>query len=165
MTIQQPPITIFVVENSGIFVKMLDYICSKEIVFKFYDFKSEADCLANLNLNPSVIVLDHSLSEVMNGSDTIKSIKRKNPKAHIVVLLESGNEKLASKLMNAGAHDYVFKDNDCVATLSGKLDTYLANKNVKRPFYIPEIKPSLKSVGYFLLILLALSAGVYAVNK
>jgi DNA-binding NarL/FixJ family response regulator len=161
MNLQQPPIPIFIVENSGIFVKMLDYICSKEIVFKFYDYKSEESCLSDLKRNPSVVILDHSLSGIMNSSDTIRAIKKNNPKTHIILLLESKNKKLASKLMNAGANDYVFKDTQGVEEIEKKLDAYLDKKDVKRPFYIPEIKPTLKTVAYFILILLALSVGVY----
>ena len=156
----QPPIPIFVVENDNIFVKMLDYIFSKEIVFKFYEFKSEEECLNNLNLKPEVIILDHGLSEVMNDSEIIRQIKKRNRNAHVIVLLENRDEKLASKLLNAGADDYVFKD-EGVEEIIKKLELFLARKKVKKPFFIPEIKPSLKTVGYFLLLLLALSLGVY----
>jgi DNA-binding NarL/FixJ family response regulator len=161
MNVQQPPIPIFIVENDNLFVKMLDYICSKDIVFKFYDYKSEEECLKNLSLKPSVVVLDHSLSGIMNSSDTIRAIKKNNWRTHIILLLESKDEKLASKLLNAGANDYVFKDADVINKIEKKLDEYLEKKDVKKPFFIPEIKPSLKTVAYFLLILLALSVGVY----
>jgi len=156
----QPPIPIFVVENDNIFVKMLDYIFSKDIVFKFYEFKSEKECVNNLDLKPEVVILDHALSGVMNDSEIIRQIKKRNRQTHIIVLLENKDEKLASKLLNTGANDYVFKQ-DGVDEIIKKLDLYLARKKVKKPFFIPEIKPSLKTVGYFLLVLLALSAGVY----
>ncbi|MGZ4090560.1 MAG: response regulator [Bacteroidia bacterium] len=156
----QPPIPIFVVENDNIFVKMLDYIFSKDIVFKFYDFKSEEDCIKNLDLKPDVIILDHALSGAMNDSEAIRRVKKKNSRIYIIVLLESRDEKLASKLLNAGASDYVFKE-DGIEEINKKLELYLSQKKVKKPFYIPDIKPTLKTVGYFLLILLALSLGVY----
>ncbi|MGZ3899374.1 MAG: response regulator [Bacteroidia bacterium] len=156
----QPPIPIFVVENDNIFVKMLDYIFSKDIVFKFYDFKSEEDCIENLDLKPDVIILDHALSGAMNDSEAIRRVKKKNSRIYIIVLLESRDEKLASKLLNAGASDYVFKE-DGIEEINKKLELYLSQKKVKKPFYIPDIKPTLKTVGYFLLILLALSLGVY----
>lgn len=156
----QPPIPIFVVENDNLFVKMLDYIFSKDIVFKFYDFKSEEDCLSNLHLKPEVIVLDHALSAAMNDSESIRKIKKHNPHVYIIVLLDNKDEKLASKLLNAGAGDYVFKE-EGIEAINSKLEAYLSRKKVKKPFFIPEIKPNLKTVGYFLLILLALSLGVY----
>ncbi|MBA3664934.1 MAG: response regulator [Bacteroidetes bacterium] len=161
MNTPQPPIPIFVVENDNIFVKMLDYIFSKDIVFKFYEFKSEEDCLKNLSLKPEVVILDHSLSGVMNGSDTIRQIKKNNSRAHIIILMNSNDEKLASKLLNAGASDYVFKDTQGPDEIIRRLEAFLSRKNVTKPFFIPQGKPSLKSVGYFLLILLALSLGVY----
>lgn len=163
MNVQQPPVPIFVVEHGEIFVKMLDYICTKDIVFKFYDFKTEQECLTNLTLNPAVVILDHSLSQTINSSDTIRAIKKNNPKTHVIILLESKNENLASKLLNAGANDYLVKDDkpNVVGEIEKKLDDYLAKKDVKRPFFIPEIKPSLKTVAYFILILLALSLGLY----
>ncbi|MGZ4097874.1 MAG: response regulator [Bacteroidia bacterium] len=156
----QPPTPIFVVENDNIFVKMLDYIFSKDIVFKFYDFKSEEDCIKNIDLKPDVIILDHALSGAMNDSEAIRRVKKKNSRIYIIVLLESRDEKLASKLLNAGASDYVFKE-DGIEEINKKLELYLSQKKVKKPFYIPDIKPTLKTVGYFLLILLALSLGVY----
>lgn len=159
-TIQQP-VSIFVVENDNLFVKMLDYIFSSDIVFKFHDFKSEEECLKNLDIDPSVIILDHALSGIMNGSDTIRAIKKEHPQTHIIILLDRGNENLASKLLNAGANDYLFKEPNLAEALIEKLESHLRAKNVKRPFFIKNVKPSLKMLGYFFLILFILSLGVY----
>ncbi|MCW3078204.1 MAG: sigma-54-dependent Fis family transcriptional regulator [Bacteroidetes bacterium] len=161
MNITQAPVPIFVVENSNVFVKMLDYIFSKDIVFKFYEFKSEEECLKNLDKNPAVVIIDHALSGIMNASDTIQQIKSYDANIHIIALLNSTEEKLAAKLLNAGASDYVFKDTQGIEVINSKLETFLEKRNVKKPFFIKEVKPSLKSVGYFLLILIALSLGVY----
>ncbi len=161
MNPSQPTVPIFIVENDMIFEKMLDYIFSKDIVFKFHEFKTEEACIQNLTLKPEVIILDHSLSGIMNGSDTIREIKKRNHNTHIIILLDESDSKLASKLLNAGANDYVFKGSKCENELTKKLDKYLSKKNVKKPFYIPEGKPSLKMLGYFFLVLLILSLGVY----
>lgn len=161
MNPSQPPVPIFIVENNGIFEKMLDYIFSKDIVFKFHEFKSEEDCVKNLHIKPEVIVLDHSLSGIMNGSDTIREIKKQNYNTHIIILLDESDSKLAPKLLNAGANDYIFKGRECASELAKRLDKYLAKKNVKKPFYIKDVKPSLKILGYFFLVLLLLSLGVY----
>lgn len=161
MNTPQAPVPIFVVENANVFVKMLDYIFSKDIVFKFYEFKTEEECLKSLDINPAVVIIDHSLSGTMNASDTIQQIKSYDANIHIIALLDSTEEKLAAKLLNAGASDYVFKDTQGIEMVNSKLDAYLEKRNVKKPFFIKEVKPSLKSVGYFLLILIALSLGVY----
>jgi DNA-binding NarL/FixJ family response regulator len=157
----QQPVPIFIVENANIFERMLDYIFSKDIVFKFHEFKNEAACLENLHLKPEYIVLDHSLSGVMNGSDTIREIKRQQPESKILILLAKEDEKLAAKLLNAGANDYLIKNENLIKNIEIKLDEHLSAKKVKKPFFVRDSKPSLKVLGYFFLLLALLSLGVY----
>lgn len=161
MNTKQTAVSIFVVENDNLFVKMLDHIFTSDMVFEFYDYKSEQEALNNMNMNPSVFILDHALSGIMNGSDTIRAIKNEHPETHIILLLDKNDEKLASKLLNAGANDYLFKGPDLLEELNKKLDTHLSAKNVKRPFYIKNGKPSLKMLGYFFLLLFILSMSLY----
>ncbi len=122
------PIHIFIVDNNNkIFVKMLDYIFTKEFRFRFLDFKSGEECLKNLHLNPDLIILDFALPGI-NGYDTLQHIKKSNPETNVIVLISEKDDKQPSELISEGV-DYVLKENYGVAKIIEKLDTFLTAKN------------------------------------
>ena len=91
------PKHIFIVEDNEIYSMMLDYILSKDTIYKFVNFKSGEECLANLYLNPDIIILDYSLPGI-NGHETLVKIKAYNPKIHVIFLSDNNDKKLKKKL-------------------------------------------------------------------
>src|SRR4051812_38511831 len=106
--IQKKPKHIFIVEDNEIYSMMLDYILSKDSIYEFVNFKSGEECLANLHLNPDIIILDYGLPG-MNGYETLLEIKKYNPNIHVVFLSNNEDKKLAKKLLRSGADYYVLK--------------------------------------------------------
>ncbi len=155
------PLHIFVVENDNLFVRILDYVFSKDILYRFLDFKSGEDCLKNLHLNPELVILDFSLPG-MNGYETLLELKEQHPAVHVIMLLSENDKRLPAEFLNAGAADYVIKDGSQEQKVTEKIETFLARENVFRQVSRMSRRPSLrKKIYYAVLIALLLSAGVY----
>lgn len=155
------PLHIFVVENDNLFVRILDYVFSKDILYRFLDFKSGEDCLKNLHLNPELVILDYSLPG-MNGYETLLELKEQNPSVHVIMILSENDKRLPAEFLNAGAADYVIKDGIHEEKVIEKIETFLARENVFRQVTRMGRKPSLrKKIYYAVLLALLLSAGVY----
>src|SRR3954466_15712019 len=99
---------IFIVDDNEIYSMMLDYILSKDSIYKFVSYKSGEECIENLYLNPDIIILDYGLPG-MNGYETLLEIKKQHPGVHIVILTSHEDEELKDKLLMAGADDYILK--------------------------------------------------------
>src|SRR5437867_3781676 len=102
--ILKEPKHIFIVEDNEIYSMILDYILTKDSIYKFSSFKTGEECIKNLFRNPDVIILDYGLPGI-NGFDTLLEIKKQNPQIHVVILSSNTDKKLAARLMNAGADD------------------------------------------------------------
>ena len=155
------PLHIFIVENDRLFVRMLDYVFSKDILYRFLDFKSGEDCLKNLHLAPELIVLDQSLPG-MNGYETLQEIREQHPQAHVVVLLSENDGRLPAEFLNAGAADYVLKDGTEDQQVIAKVEAFLSRERVYRELRKMTRRPTLrKKIYYALLIIILLSIGAF----
>jgi DNA-binding NarL/FixJ family response regulator len=155
------PLHIFIVENCGLFVRLLDYVFSKHILYRFLDFKSGEDCLKNLHINPELVILDYSLPG-MNGLETLQELKEQHPAAHVIMMLSEEDRRLPAEFLNAGAADYVIKDGREEQVLIEKIETYLAKEKVFRQIRSLQKRPLVpRKLYYALLILILLSAGIY----
>jgi DNA-binding NarL/FixJ family response regulator len=152
---------IFIVENDRYYVNMLDYIFSKNILFRFLDFKTGEDCLKSMHLNPAVVVLDYSLPG-MNGYETLEEIKEQNPDTHVIMLLSESDGRLPAEFLNAGADDYVLKDGNEITKIISKIEDRLETESSETGLHKKAVLPSLKKkIYYALIILLLLTVGVY----
>src|ERR1700751_1877795 len=87
---------VFIVEDNRIYSMVLDYVLSKDSVYKFSSFQSGEECVANLDQDPDIVILDYMLPG-MNGYETLLAIKKHNPKIHVLILSSIRDEKLARK--------------------------------------------------------------------
>lgn len=132
---------IFIVEDNEIYSMMLDYFLSRESHFRFFSFRSGEECLENLHLNPYVIILDYGLPGI-NGYQTLLELKKRNSKAHIVVLTSNDDCEVAARFFKSGADDYILKEGAGEAQIIEKIETILAedevvhsNLNTKKMIY------------------------------
>ncbi len=156
------PLHIFIVENCRLFVKLIDYIFSKNISFRFLDFQCGEDCLKNLHINPDLIILDYSLPG-MNGYETLLEIKEQLPAAYVIILLSEEDKKLPAEFLNAGATDYVIKDGSEEKKVIDKIEDFIKNKEEeqqKRKSRRPWLKRKLY-LALLILIILSISAYYY----
>ena len=158
---RKSPLHIFIVENDKLFVRLLNYVFSKNILYRFLDFKSGEDALKNLSLHPELVILDYALPG-MNGFETLQEIKEQHPNAHVIMLLKEDDKRLPAEFLNAGAADYVIKDGTEENAVIEKIENFLSKEKVFREIQKLQKKPFGRRRLYFaLLIIILLSLGVY----
>jgi DNA-binding NarL/FixJ family response regulator len=158
--ITKQPTHIFIVENDRFYINMLDYIFSKDFSYRFVNYKTGEECLDNMALNPDIVVLDYNLPGI-NGYDTLVEIKKNHPHVYVLVLLSDKDDKLPSQLFEAGADDYVLKENLKEDEITDKIEAFLNRESFNKAISGGGKRSSFSKVYYVLLALLALSAGVY----
>jgi polysaccharide export outer membrane protein len=71
-------------------------------------YENGALCLNDLIEKPEVILLDHS-TDVLNGLEILKMIKRFNPDIYVVFISAQEDIETAVSSLNYGAFDYIGK--------------------------------------------------------
>jgi len=151
---------IFIVEDNAIYSMMLDYILSKDSIYKFSSFKTGEECLQNLKLRPNVIILDYSLPG-MNGYDVLHEIKKFDPSIHVLMLTGNKDMKLALKLLQAGADDYILKQGHGEAQIIEKVEALLMRDERAEMEKIKERNKSyLKTLAYGVALASLVIAGI-----
>jgi len=112
---------IFIVEDNDMHSMMMDYLLSRENTFQIFKFKSGEECLQRLNLNPDIIILDYGLPGI-NGMETFEKIKKYNSGIPVLVVTENKNMQIAQQFLNAGAYDYIFKEQNAFNKLNSAID-------------------------------------------
>ena len=103
--------TIFLVEDDEVYSFLLDTKLKEISNFDLMTFTTGEQCLENLYINPSIIILDYSLPGI-DGLETLKRIRRENEYAKVIFL--SGNDEpgLIEECKANGAFEYIVKDKD-----------------------------------------------------
>jgi len=158
--ITKEPTHIFIVENDRMYINMLDYIFSKDFSYRFVNYKTGEECLDNMHLNPDIVVIDYSLPGI-NGFETLVEIKKNHPHVYVLVLLSDKDDKLPSELFEAGADDYILKENLKEDEITDKIEAFLNREKFNLAISGTGKKSAFAKMYYLLLALLALSAGVY----
>ncbi len=106
--------TVFIVDDDPLIHEMLGDHLKKFKNIKIHSFPDGEKALAQMSLNPNIIVLDYNLTgsnkDAMDGLAVLKKIKQVSPDVEVVML--SGQEKIeiAVNTMKFGAFDYVVKN-------------------------------------------------------
>jgi two-component system OmpR family response regulator len=104
---------VFLVDDEPIQNEMLKDFLSERYTYDIRVFESGEEALANMHLNPEIVVLDFHLNahleNAKNGVDVLKEIKDKYPETQVIML--SGQDKIdvAVDTMKYGAFDYIVK--------------------------------------------------------
>lgn len=160
MASKKKPTHVFIVENNKIYVNMLEYIFTKDLTYRFVNFNSGEECLANMHLDPGIIVLDHTLPG-KSGLDTLPEIRKTHPDAQVIMLISDKDDKLPSQLFAAGADDYVLKDNTGIEGIAEKIEACINKDILSKTLRPAQTKPFLRNFAFILIALLLASAGVF----
>jgi two-component system, OmpR family, response regulator len=125
---------IFLVDDEPIQNEMLkDYIAERfDFDIKTYDNGEEA--IANIGLNPEIIVLDFHLNahlaNAKNGVEVLKALKELKPDTQVIML--SGQDKLevAVESMKYGAYDYIIKGETAFSRIENVMNNILEFQGV-----------------------------------
>ncbi len=104
-------IRIFAVEDDPTYLKFLEYVLSLNPDFEVFFYSTGTDCIKNLHLKPSIIILDYTLPDI-SGDEVLAKVKNFDPAIQVIIV--SGQEKIgtAVHLLKHGAYDYIIKNED-----------------------------------------------------
>ncbi len=122
---------IFFVDDDRMMLNLMEYTFKCKDGYEVKSYFSGEECIENLNLKPSLIVLDYILGEddskVMSGLDTLKKITEQNRNIPVIILSREKNENLIKKFIDYGAKRYVIKDDFFIDTLIETIDDHFLN--------------------------------------
>lgn len=123
-------VKIFVIEDDDWYGQLIEYHLSLNPDYEVQLFNNAKEALKNLHQKPAVITLDYSLPD-MNGAEVLEKIKRSAPDSEVVILSGQEDVKVAVKLLQQGAYDYIVKDDDAKDRLWNTVNKILENRQLK----------------------------------
>lgn len=121
--------SVFIVDDDQAYLAALGFRLMKENKnnnTKVFCYPSGEACLQNMNLNPSVIILDYFLDganpAAMSGLDILRKIKAINPGVPVVMLSGQENVDIALDIYEAGAYSYIVKNKRALAAIEKIID-------------------------------------------
>ena len=104
---------IFLVDDDVVFLKLLEIEFKGNTDFQIHTFPTGEECVKNLHLHPSIIILDYHLDgiqeDAMNGLQTLDRIKDFNTEIAVIILSSQDKIEVAVNCMHHHAFDYVVK--------------------------------------------------------
>ncbi len=132
---EKKPFSVFIVDDDQSYLAALGFRLMKENkngANKVYCYKSGEECLRNMDLNPSVIILDYYLdganAAAISGLQTLRKIKKINPDLPVVILSSQGNIDVALEIYEAGAYSYIVKDKLAISSIEKIIDKLSAGE-------------------------------------
>ena len=105
--------SIFLVDDDAVFLKLLEIEFKSHTEFKITTFPTGEECVKNLKLHPSIIILDYHLDGIeekaMNGIQTLDYIIAFNSNIPVIMLSSQDKIEVAIECMHHHAFDYVVK--------------------------------------------------------
>jgi len=121
---------IFFVDDDKMMLDLMEYTFKCREGFEVRSFYSGEECLENLDLKPSLIVLDYYLgeseSETISGLETLKLINAMKKNIPVIILSREKNKNLINEFIQYGAKKYVIKDDFFIDTLVETIDDHFA---------------------------------------
>jgi two-component system, OmpR family, response regulator len=123
---------IFIVDDDA-FINMLVVKRFSAEGYSMEAFESGEDCLAALNKDPDLIILDYLFlkedGKSMNGMEVFDEIKKVKPDIPVIML--SGQEKgeIVLELARKGIEDYIIKDNNLIDNLNIAIKELFSRKD------------------------------------
>ncbi len=112
---------IFFIDDDKMILNLLEYTFQSRQDYDVVSFQTGEECLENLHMEPTLIVLDHILtgssSNTLNGLDTLKEIRKVNEDVPVVILTGQNDDELLSEFMEQGANRYLTKDDFFIDSL------------------------------------------------
>jgi DNA-binding NarL/FixJ family response regulator len=138
---------IFLIDDDPIQLEMTKFYLSERFSLQIFCYESGHEALANINLNPDIVLLDfHLNAENANESNGIEILKKiRNASPSTIVIMLSGQDKISVALecIKNGAYDYIIKGESSfvrIENLFNNIDQLLDNiyyrKALKLTMYI-----------------------------
>jgi DNA-binding NarL/FixJ family response regulator len=137
MSKDQP--VIFIVDDDPVYTIRLKAHLTEKSDFKahIYTFGSGEECLAHIDLEPDIVVLNYYFAPIdeekpgkklMNGLEFIDHLKALNPNIHLILLTNETDVEVANTTIKEGANDYIVKYEYAPVQLKSLISKILLNK-------------------------------------
>ena len=105
------PTKLFVIEDDPMYQRMVKYILELNPDHEVHVFATGEECIQHLHLNPDIISLDYTLSDI-TGTEVLKKVKNYNEEISVIILSSQQDVSTAVQLLKEGAYDYITKDGE-----------------------------------------------------
>ena len=107
---------IFVVDDDEMMASMLADHLQKNPFHKVTVFHTGEECVANLRMDPDVIILDYQLNNIVpdaaDGLQILQQIKKIDRNVHVIMLSSQDEYGKALQTIVKGALEYVVKNDE-----------------------------------------------------
>jgi len=125
MSSHQPP-RIFVVEDNPLYQELI----GKELESlkgEIYFYTKGENCLMDLEMNPSIVILDYNLEGEINGLDTLQEIRKFDPSIYVILFSNQKEINNRENVMQYGSFDFLEKQDHSFRLLKQMIvSTYMA---------------------------------------
>ena len=129
-------IKIFLVDDDAVFLILLEIEFDEHADFEIETYATCELCLAALNHNPDLIILDYHLygidKNAMNGVKTLDKIKEINPDIPVIMLSSQDSIDVAISCMHHRAYDYVVKSETAFLRLQKIITSIFKYKKMEK---------------------------------
>jgi two-component system OmpR family response regulator len=121
---------IFFVDDDKMMLNLMEYTFKCRDGYDVKSYFSGEECIANLSLNPDLIILDYYLGDLdsnsMSGMETLSKIIETNKNFNVIILSREKNPELIQEFKEKGAKEYVIKDDYFIDTLIDTIEHHFA---------------------------------------
>ncbi|TRX35687.1 response regulator [Flavobacterium restrictum] len=132
-------IKLFLVDDDALFLKSLEIEFLDHADFILETYATGELCLANLDRNPDVVILDYQLDGIdtsaINGIQTLDKIKAHNAETPVVMLSSQDRIEVAIDCMHHQAFDYVVKSETAFVRLQKIIGTIFTYKKMEKQLH------------------------------
>jgi two-component system, OmpR family, response regulator len=129
-------IKLFLVDDDAVFLKSLEIEFLQHGDFDIETFATGELCIAELNKNPDVVILDFHLDGIdetaMNGLETLDKIKHFNIDIPVIMLSSQDKIDVAVSCMHHKAFDYVVKSETAFLRLQKAISTIFKYQKMEK---------------------------------
>jgi two-component system, OmpR family, response regulator len=121
---------IFFVDDDKMMLNLMEYTFKCREGFEVKSYFSGEDCISNLSLEPTLIVLDYYMGSngqnSLSGLDTLKKIREKGVDTPVIILSRERSKDTIDEFIKFGAQKYVVKDDYFIDTLIETIEKHFA---------------------------------------
>jgi Response regulator containing CheY-like receiver, AAA-type ATPase, and DNA-binding domains len=104
---------VFIIDDDKVILNLLEYIFKSKDGYEVRTFSSGEECLANLHLDPDLIVMDYLFysdgNQSMTGMESLKEIRKQGNIVPVIILSGHDDQQLKKDFLDNGADDFVLK--------------------------------------------------------
>ena len=129
-------IKLFLVDDDALFLKSLEIEFLESHDFEIQTFATGELCIANLNENPDLIILDYHLNginkDAVNGIEVLDKIKNYDEEIPVIMLSSQDKIDVAVQCIHHKAADYVVKSETAFLRLKQIIIKILQSQKVNK---------------------------------